>query len=80
MPNSVPDDSIKKFYRCYRHGRIPVITWRHPHSKALLLRGAGYYSKGVMGMLKSHQSASGKCQQIVTLHSTMLHVCDINWK
>lgn len=59
MPNSVPDDSIKKFYRCYRHGRIPVITWRHPHSKALLLRGAGYYSKGVMGMLKSHQSTSG---------------------
>lgn len=59
MPNSVPDESIKKFYRCYRHGRIPVTTWRHPHTKALLLRGAGYYSKSVIGMLKSHPSTSG---------------------
>lgn len=70
MPNSVPDDSIKKFYRCYRHGRIPIITWRHPHTKALLLRGAGYYSKSVIGMLKSHPSTSGlfKYHSFLKLH------------
>ncbi|KAK9708693.1 uDENN domain [Popillia japonica] len=43
---------------CYRQGRIPAITWRHPRTKALLLRGAGYHGKSVMGMLKSHPSTT----------------------
>lgn len=60
MPSSVTDDSVRRFYRCYRHGRVPAITWRHPRTKALLLRGAGYHGKGVMGMLKStHPSSTG---------------------
>lgn len=54
MPAAVPDESIRRFCRCYRQGRIPSITWRHPKTKALLLRGAGHHGKGVMGMLKSH--------------------------
>lgn len=54
MPAAVPDESIRRFCRCYRQGRIPCITWRHPKTKALLLRGAGHHGKSVMGMLKSH--------------------------
>ncbi|XP_054263415.1 myotubularin-related protein 13 [Macrosteles quadrilineatus] len=60
MPTAVSDDSLRKFYRCYRHSRFPVVTWRHPRNKALLLRGASYHGKGVMGMLKStHPSSAG---------------------
>ena len=60
MPVGIEDDSIRRFCRCYRQGRIPSITWRHPRTKALLVRGAGYHGKGVMGMLKSHPSSTGK--------------------
>ena len=59
-PVGIEDDSIRRFCRCYRHGRIPSITWRHPRTKALLVRGAGYHGKSVMGMLKSHPSSTGK--------------------
>lgn len=54
VPSAVTDESIRRFCRCYRQGRIPSITWRHPRTKALLLRGAGHHGKSVMGMLKSH--------------------------
>ncbi|XP_065158308.1 myotubularin-related protein 13 isoform X2 [Atheta coriaria] len=57
-PASVSDESIRRFSRCYRQGRIPAITWRHPRTRALLLRGAGHHAKGVMGMLKSHPSSN----------------------
>lgn len=69
-PSSVTDESIRKFCRCYRQGRIPTITWRHPRTKALLLRGAGYHGKSVMGMLKSHPSTTtstdttSSCEQV----------------
>ncbi|VEN53895.1 unnamed protein product [Callosobruchus maculatus] len=53
VPCGVPDESIRRFCRCYRQGRIPAVTWRHPRTKALLLRGAGHHGKSVMGMLKS---------------------------
>lgn len=33
--------------------RFPVVTWRHPRTKALLLRASGFHSRGLMGMLKS---------------------------
>lgn len=54
VPSAVTDESIRRFCRCYRQGRIPCITWRHPRTKAMLLRGAGHHGKSVMGMLKSH--------------------------
>ncbi|XP_014253591.1 myotubularin-related protein 13 isoform X2 [Cimex lectularius] len=62
MPTNVTDDSIKRFSRCYRHGRVPAITWRHSRTKALLLRGASYHGKSVMSMLKTnhpHQTGGG---------------------
>ncbi|CAB0038244.1 unnamed protein product [Trichogramma brassicae] len=58
VPNAVTDESIRRFSRLYRHNRIPIVTWRHPRTKALLIRGAGYHGKGVMGMLKTHPSGA----------------------
>ncbi|CAH2010931.1 unnamed protein product [Acanthoscelides obtectus] len=59
VPASVPDESIRRFCRCYRQGRIPAVTWRHPRTKAMLLRGAGHHGKSVMGMLKSSGGGAG---------------------
>ncbi|XP_063236434.1 myotubularin-related protein 13 [Bacillus rossius redtenbacheri] len=58
MPSAVTDDSLRRFCRCYRNNRVPCVTWRHPRTKALLVRGAGQHGKGVMGMLKGHQSSA----------------------
>lgn len=62
MPSAVADESIRRFCRCYRQGRIPCITWRHPKTKALLLRGAGHHGKSVMGMLKSHPTPTASTE------------------
>ncbi|XP_050355380.1 myotubularin-related protein 13 [Nymphalis io] len=58
VPESVSDESLRRASRCYRQGRVPVLTWRHPRTKALLARSAASHHKGVMGMLKSssHQN------------------------
>ncbi|XP_026736856.1 myotubularin-related protein 5 isoform X1 [Trichoplusia ni] len=57
VPESFGDDSLRRISRCYRQGRLPVITWRHPRTHALLARSAAPHHKGVMGMLKaSHQT------------------------
>jgi len=37
--------------------RFPVVTWRHPVTKAVLLRSSGFHSKGVIGVFKGHYSA-----------------------
>lgn len=62
VPASVTDESIRRFCRCYRQGRIPSITWRHPRTKALLLRGSGHHGKSVMGMLKSHPTPAASTE------------------
>lgn len=59
VPTSVTDESIRRFSRLYRHNRVPIVTWRHPRTKALLIRGAGYHGKSVMGMLKAHPTSAG---------------------
>lgn len=58
VPSSVTDESIRRFCRLYRHNRIPIVTWRHPRTKALLIRGAGYHGKSVIGMLKAHPAST----------------------
>nr|XP_018897778.1 PREDICTED: myotubularin-related protein 13 isoform X2 [Bemisia tabaci] len=58
MPTGISDENVRRFCRCYRNSRVPVITWRHPRTRALFLRGAGYHGKGVIGMLKSTHPAS----------------------
>ncbi|KAK9497874.1 hypothetical protein O3M35_003784 [Rhynocoris fuscipes] len=67
VPSSVSDDSIRRFSRCYRHSRVPTITWRHPRTRALLLRGASYHGKSVMSMLKTnhpHQTSGGQIEGV----------------
>ncbi|XP_041929760.1 myotubularin-related protein 13 isoform X2 [Alosa sapidissima] len=58
VPQSVQDSSLQKVARCYRHNRLPVVTWRHPRSKAVLLRSGGFHSKSVVGLFKSQNSSS----------------------
>ncbi|CAG9782497.1 unnamed protein product [Diatraea saccharalis] len=53
VPESVGDESLRRISRCYRQGRLPVLTWRHPRTHALLARSAASHHKGVMGMLKA---------------------------
>ncbi|XP_070563333.1 myotubularin-related protein 13-like isoform X5 [Ptychodera flava] len=54
VPSTVADESIRKSLgKCHRQSRFPAITWRHPRTKALLLRCSGFHGKGVMGMMKS---------------------------
>ena len=43
---------VKMFIDCWLF-RFPVVTWRHPRTKALLLRASGFHGRGLMGMLKS---------------------------
>ncbi|XP_044747784.1 myotubularin-related protein 13 isoform X1 [Coccinella septempunctata] len=62
VPAHVTDESIRRFCRCYRQGRIPVATWRHPKTKALLIRGSGHHNKSVMGMLKSHPNPNASSE------------------
>lgn len=63
VPQSVPDDSIRKLSRCYRHARFPSVCWRHPGTKALLIRASGFHGKGVMGMLKGHPTTSSTASE-----------------
>ncbi|KAK3881737.1 hypothetical protein Pcinc_013820 [Petrolisthes cinctipes] len=63
VPWGTSEDSLHRLARCYRHGRLPVITWRHPRTKALLLRGAGFHGKGVMSMLNRPATNTGNTSE-----------------
>ncbi|KAJ2945302.1 hypothetical protein O0L34_g9382 [Tuta absoluta] len=57
VPVSIGDESLRRIARCYRQTRLPVVTWKHPRTHALLARSSVSHHKGVMGMLKSsHQN------------------------
>uniref|UniRef100_A0A8C9T349 SET binding factor 2 n=1 Tax=Scleropages formosus TaxID=113540 RepID=A0A8C9T349_SCLFO len=58
VPQSVQDSSLQKVARCYRHNRLPVLSWKHPRTKAVLLRSGGFHSKSVVGLFKSQNSPS----------------------
>uniref|UniRef100_A0A3P8PPQ9 SET binding factor 1 n=1 Tax=Astatotilapia calliptera TaxID=8154 RepID=A0A3P8PPQ9_ASTCA len=53
VPQSIPDSTINRICRCYRQNRFPVVCWRNPRTKAVLLRSAGLHAKGVVGFFKS---------------------------
>ncbi|BFZ16266.1 hypothetical protein BsWGS_19305 [Bradybaena similaris] len=59
VPQAVSDDSIRKFCRCNRHARFPVITWRHPKTRALLLRASSFHARSLGTMLRHSPAASG---------------------
>ncbi|MGH0134296.1 UNVERIFIED_CONTAM: hypothetical protein FKN15_027079 [Acipenser sinensis] len=53
VPHSVPDSSLQKVARSYRHNRLPVVCWKHSKTKAVLLRSGGFHWKGVTGLFKT---------------------------
>uniref|UniRef100_A0A3P8YI32 SET binding factor 2 n=1 Tax=Esox lucius TaxID=8010 RepID=A0A3P8YI32_ESOLU len=60
VPQTVQDSSLQKVARCYRHNRLPVVCWKHPRTKAVLLRSGGFHGKSVVGLFKSqNQSSTG---------------------
>lgn len=70
MPTGVTDDSVRRFCRCFRNNRAPVVTWKHPRTRALLVRGAAHHGKGVMGMLKAHPAAASTAKPVSASEST----------
>ncbi|XP_053304996.1 myotubularin-related protein 13 [Spea bombifrons] len=53
VPQSVQDSSLPKVARCYRHNRLPVVSWKNPKTNAILLRSGGFHGKTVVGLFKS---------------------------
>uniref|UniRef100_A0A8C6SXU6 SET binding factor 2 n=1 Tax=Neogobius melanostomus TaxID=47308 RepID=A0A8C6SXU6_9GOBI len=60
IPQAVQDSSLHKVARCYRHNRLPVVCWKHPRTKAVLLRSGGFHGKSVVGLFKSQNPSSSK--------------------
>uniref|UniRef100_A0A672ILK3 SET binding factor 2 n=1 Tax=Salarias fasciatus TaxID=181472 RepID=A0A672ILK3_SALFA len=58
VPQSVQDSSLHKVARCYRHNRLPAVCWKHPRTKAVLLRSGGFHGKSVVGLFKSQNPSS----------------------
>ncbi|XP_056269616.1 myotubularin-related protein 13 [Pseudoliparis swirei] len=58
VPQAVQDSSLHKVARCYRHNRLPAVCWKHPRTKAVLLRSGGFHGKGVVGLFKSQNPSS----------------------
>ncbi|XP_047013890.1 myotubularin-related protein 13 isoform X4 [Ictalurus punctatus] len=58
VPQSVQDGSLQKVARCYRHNRLPVLSWKNPRTKAVLLRAGGFHGKSVVGLFKSQNPST----------------------
>uniref|UniRef100_A0A4W4G553 SET binding factor 2 n=1 Tax=Electrophorus electricus TaxID=8005 RepID=A0A4W4G553_ELEEL len=68
VPQTVQDSSLQKVARCYRHNRLPVVCWKHPGTKAVLMRAGGFHGKSVVGLFKSQNpaAAGNKCTSSLT--------------
>ncbi|XP_018416249.1 PREDICTED: myotubularin-related protein 5 isoform X2 [Nanorana parkeri] len=63
VPQSIQDNTLQKISRCYKQNRFPVVCWRSPRTKAVLLRSGGLHGKGVAGLFKStNTTATGPSQ------------------
>ncbi|XP_048780690.1 myotubularin-related protein 13-like isoform X6 [Ostrea edulis] len=79
VPANFPDDSIRRFARTHRQYRFPVVTWRHPRTKALLLRASGFHGRGLMGMLKSDTTTGTSTGEIsASLHQERYFSCIVS--
>ncbi|XP_075694275.1 myotubularin-related protein 13 isoform X1 [Rhinoderma darwinii] len=56
VPQSVSDSSLQKVARCYRHNRLPVVSWKNSKTNAILLRSGGFHGKTVVGLFKSQNT------------------------
>uniref|UniRef100_A0A671SLH3 Myotubularin-related protein 5-like n=1 Tax=Sinocyclocheilus anshuiensis TaxID=1608454 RepID=A0A671SLH3_9TELE len=69
VPQSIPDSTIQRICRCYRHNRFPVVCWRNSRTKAVLLRSAGLHAKGVVGFFKSPNAPT----DVMTISLHVIH-------
>uniref|UniRef100_A0A8C5B1C3 SET binding factor 2 n=1 Tax=Gadus morhua TaxID=8049 RepID=A0A8C5B1C3_GADMO len=69
VPQAVQDSSLHKVARCYRHNRLPVVCWKHPRSKALLLRSGGFHGKSVVGLFKSQNPSTTSTHPRLATHT-----------
>ena len=74
VPSVISDESIRKSSRCYRHGRFPAITWKHPKTKAMLLRSSSFHGKSVFGMLKGQTTAAMTTTSSNNTHETTANI------
>nr|DBA17604.1 TPA: hypothetical protein GDO54_003025 [Pyxicephalus adspersus] len=56
VPQSVQDSSLQRVARCYRHNRLPVVSWKNCKTNAILLRSGGFHGKTVVGLFKSQNT------------------------
>lgn len=42
VPDKFSDESITRILPHFQQGRVPIVTWKHPHTKAILLRSASF--------------------------------------
>ncbi|XP_075044599.1 myotubularin-related protein 13 isoform X2 [Mixophyes fleayi] len=56
VPQSVQDTSLQKVARCYRHNRLPIVSWKNSKTHAVLLRSGGFHGKTVVGLFKSQNT------------------------
>ena len=62
-----PARSSGVIFQVHKQGRLPSITWRHPRSKALLVRGSSYHSRGVMSIIRGQTANNtGQASDIPT--------------
>ena len=53
VPGNLTDDAVKRYSRFHRQSRFPVVTWKHRYgSNSLLLRGANFHGRGVIGIIR----------------------------
>uniref|UniRef100_A0A672LJI9 SET binding factor 2 n=1 Tax=Sinocyclocheilus grahami TaxID=75366 RepID=A0A672LJI9_SINGR len=76
VPQTVQDSSLHKVSRCYRHNRLPVVCWKHPRTKAVLLRSGGFHSKSVVGLFKSQNPSSAGTFVQLNMHITSSNLGD----
>jgi len=53
--------------------RFPVVTWRHPVTKAVLMRSSGFHGKGVIGVFKGHPTTGKWSVQKCTMYNCLHH-------
>lgn len=58
--------------------RFPVVTWRHPVTKAVLMRSSGFHGKGVMGVFRGHVTAPPAGQSHVTTLLSHLYLYSLS--
>ncbi|XP_037303486.1 myotubularin-related protein 5 [Manduca sexta] len=71
VPEGAGEECVVRVARAYRHHRLPVLTWRHPRTRALLARSAASNHKGVIGMLKATHQTQGAAQSGTETTSTL---------